>query len=63
MLLQALPSIADSSGGVGKYIGGLLLVVAEALLVILVLLLDLSMLLDEHAVVSLLALTQGARLT
>jgi hypothetical protein len=53
--LQTLASVADSGRRVGKYIGRLLL--SKALLVVFVFLLDLSMLLNEHAVISLLALT------
>ena len=53
-LLQALASLADRGRGIGEDIRGLL--IAEALLVVLVLLLDLPVLLNEHAIKSLLAL-------
>jgi hypothetical protein len=61
MGLQGLTSVADCSWRVGEHVGCLLM--AEALFVVFVFFLDLSMLLNKHWVISLLALTERASLT
>lgn len=53
--LNRLTSVPDGCRWVCENVGGLH--IAEALLVVLVLLLDLPVLLNEHAIISLLALT------
>ena len=54
-VLETLPCIAYCGRRIGEYIGCLLL--TKALFVVFVFLLDLPMLLNEHTVISLLALT------
>jgi hypothetical protein len=54
-VLETLTSIAYSGRRIGEYVGCLLL--TKALLIVFIFLLDLSMLLYEHTVISLLALT------